>query len=160
MIAATNALIRYWIFSLIPKLRDIFIETIALNAPLNTPQISPTTSAHIFATFAEFFIKTNDFLDPSTFLVAFAWNSFSSATVTATPIISNIIPTSITKNKINIAKPTDNLETPFADIYEKNKDNIKAKANTCIAHLLLELSLFFESYLSFILNFFSLIYIV
>ena len=62
-------------------------------APLNTPQISPITSAQIFATFGAFLINCIDALEPFTFLVAFAWNSFSFATVTATPTISKNIPT-------------------------------------------------------------------
>ena len=65
--------------------------------------MSPITSAHMFATLGAFFISLIESFEPFTFFVAFAWNSCSFATVTATPIISNIIPIAITKININIA---------------------------------------------------------
>ena len=50
----------------------IFIAIKAPIAPLNTPHISPITSAQIFATLGAFFISFIESFDPSTFLVALA----------------------------------------------------------------------------------------
>ena len=69
---ATTALIINCKSYVNPIFSVIFRVTIALIAPLNTPQISPITSAQILATFAEFFISFNDVLAPFAFLVAFA----------------------------------------------------------------------------------------
>ena len=50
----------------------IFKEINALIEPLSTPQMSPITSAHIFATLGAFFINFIESFDPFTFFVAFA----------------------------------------------------------------------------------------
>ena len=102
VIDATNALIINWILLDTLYIFEIFNAIIALIAPLTTPQISPITSAQIFATFDAFFISFNDVFAPFAFLVAFAWKWPSSATVTATPIISKIIPINITAINIII----------------------------------------------------------
>ena len=94
-------------------------------APLITPQISPITSAHIFATFDAFFIRLSDDFAPSAFFVAFAWKCSSFATVTATPIISNKIPKNTTKINIITAKPIFNFDTPLDDMYDIIPDSIK-----------------------------------
>ena len=112
---ATIALITNCKFT--PNFSVIFDAIIALIAPLSTPHISPITSAHIFATLAEFFINLIDVFAPFTFFVAFAWNSSSLATVTATPIISNPIPIAITNININIDAPKFKLDTTFVDTY-------------------------------------------
>lgn len=117
---------------------DVILTAIsALIAPLNTPHISPTTSAHIFATFGAFLINLIELFDPFTFLVAFAWNSFSSATVTATPIISNPIPTNITNSKIKIAGIRLKFVIPFEDMNEKTIDKINVVKNIFINHPIL-----------------------
>ena len=59
------------------------------------------------------------------FFDAFAWNSFSSATVTATPIISKNIPINITKNNINTAGNNGKFVIEFVDINENTIDKIK-----------------------------------
>ena len=120
-----------------PNCSVIFIDINALIAPLNTPHISPTTSAHIFATFGAFLINLIELFDPFTFLVAFAWNSFSSATVTATPIISNPIPTNITNSKIKIAGIRLKFVIPFEDMNEKTIDKINVVKNIFISHPIL-----------------------
>ena len=124
---ATTALIINCKF--VPVFSAIFAAIIALIAPLSTPHISPITSAHILATFAEFFINFIEVFAPSTFLVAFAWNSSSFATVTATPIISKIIPTAITTTNIIIDETKFKLDTPFVDIYENIIDNTNVVIN-------------------------------
>ena len=122
--AETTALSTNCKLKFIPNCSVIFTAINALIAPLNTPQISPITSAQIFDTLGAFLINFIESLEPSTFLVALAWNSFSLATVTATPIISNIIPIKITAIKINIAGIKLKFETPFVDTYE-NKCHYK-----------------------------------
>ncbi len=54
--------------------------------------------------------------EPFTFLVALAWNSYSLATVTATPMMSKKIPTTMTKIKIKMADTKFRCDTPFADM--------------------------------------------
>lgn len=151
VIAATNALIINWISNAIWKFSVILIEISALIAPLNTPHISPITSAQKLATFEAFFIRCIDCLDPSTFFVAFAWNSSSFATVTATPIISKIIPIKITKINIRIAGITSNPFNAFVDMKENVIDSMNVVINTVINHFNPELSL-----LSFLLFCFSI----
>lgn len=152
VIAATNALIINWISNVIWKFWVIFIEISALIAPLSTPHISPITSAQKFATFDAFFIRCIDCFEPSTFFVAFAWNSSSFATVTATPIMSNIIPTKITNTNINVAGNKANPFNAFVDIKENVIDSINVVINTVINHFKCELSL-----VSFLLFFFSIL---
>ena len=98
--ADTNALNMNCISNGIFNSDDIFMAINALIDPLSTPQMSPITSAHIFATFGAFFISFIESFEPWTFFVALAWNSSMFATVTATPIISNTIPIPITNTNI------------------------------------------------------------
>ena len=137
---ATNALIKNCKLNGNVYIVVIFIETNALMAPLKTPQISPITSAQKLATLAEFRINFTDVFAPVIFLLAFAWNSSSSATVTATPITSKIIPINITINSINIAGIKGKLLIAFEDIKEKVIDKIKVVIKTVINHLMAELS--------------------
>ena len=81
--------------------------------------MSPITSAQIFATLLEFLISFIAVFAPVIFLLAFAWNPSSFATVTATPTISNIIPTNITINNIIIAGIISKLFIAVVDMYEK-----------------------------------------
>ena len=94
----------------------IFIVISAAIEPLSTPQMSPITSAQMLDTFDEFLISFIDVFAPCIFLLAFACISSSFATVTATPIISNIIPTNIVNIKINIAGNNSKYEIAFVDI--------------------------------------------
>jgi len=96
-----------------PSLRVSFAVIIALIAPLKTPHTSPITSAQIFATIDAFLISFIDVFEPFIFLLAFAWNSASSATVTATPIMSVIIPINITTISIKIAGIILKFDIPF-----------------------------------------------
>ena len=107
----------------------IFIEIIALIAPLTTPQISPITSAHIFATLDAFFIKLKEDFAPSAFLVAFAWKSSSGATVTAIPTISNIIPIKTTIINITIDKIKLNRAMPLLETNDNSPGYINVKKN-------------------------------
>ena len=50
-----------------PNCSVIFAAIRALIAPLNTPQISPTTSAHMFATLGAFLINLIESFEPFTF---------------------------------------------------------------------------------------------
>lgn len=131
----------------IPNEAVIFNAIEALIEPLKTPHISPITSAQKFATLAEFLINFTDVLEPAILFDAFAWNSFSSATVTATPIISKNIPINITKNNINIAGNNGKFVIEFVDINENAIDKINVVINTVTNHLILE----------FVLEFFSLL---
>ncbi len=70
----------------------------------------------MLATFAEFRINLIDVFAPCIFLLAFACNSSSFATVTATPTISNKIPTKIVSNKINIAGNSSKDEIALVEI--------------------------------------------
>jgi len=114
--AATNALNKNCILKFNPNWSVIFIAIKALIAPLNTPQMSPITSAQILATLGAFLISFIESFEPFTFFVAFAWNSSSLATVTATPIISKNIPIPITNINIIIADTKFKLATPYVDI--------------------------------------------
>ena len=87
---------------------------------------------------AEFLINFTDVLEPAILFDAFAWNSFSSATVTATPIISKNIPINITKNNINIAGSNGKFVIEFVDINENTIDKINVVINTVTNHLILE----------------------
>ena len=130
----------------------------ALIAPLKTPHISPTTSAQKFATFAAFFIRCIDAFEPFTFFVAFAWNSCSFATVTATPTISNIIPKNITNTKISVAGINGKLFNAFVEINENVIDKINVVIKTVTSHFspefslsLFALSIFVQSLLIYII---------
>ena len=79
-------------------------------------------------------IKPIDFVAPLAFFVALAWKSLGVATVTDTPIISNVIPINITKINIKIAKKIFNLDTPFDEIYETIPDNTNVNKNDSITH--------------------------
>ena len=114
--ADTNALNKNCMLKLIPNCSVIFTAIRALIAPLSTPHMSPITSAHMLATFDAFLISLIESFEPFTFFVAFAWNSSSFATVTATPIMSNTIPTPITNIKISIAGNRLRFDTPFVDM--------------------------------------------
>lgn len=144
---ATKALIKNCMLNEIPNEAVIFNAIEALIEPLKTPHISPITSAQKFATLAEFLINFTDVLEPAILFDAFAWNSFSSATVTATPIISKNIPINITKNNINIAGSNGKFVIEFVDINENTIDKINVVINTVTNHLILE----------FVLEFFSLL---
>lgn len=74
-------------------------------------------------------------------MVAFAWNSSSFATVTATPIISKIIPMKITKINIKIAGNSANPFNAFVDMKENVIDSMNVVINTVINHFNPELSL-------------------
>ena len=87
---------------------------------------------------AEFLINLTDVLEPAILFDAFAWNSFSSATVTATPIISKNIPINITKNNINTAGNNGKFVIEFVDINENTIDKINVVINTVTNHLILE----------------------
>ena len=110
---------------------------------LQLRQISPITSAQILATFDAFFINFKDVFAPLAFLVAFAWKSPSSATVTATPIISKMIPTKITVINIIIDTYIFNFSIPLFDINETMPDNTNVKKNASIGHFKFD-SLFFS----------------
>ena len=129
VIDATNALTKNWILLDTPYVSEIFNAIIALIAPLTTPHISPITSAQIFATFDEFFISLSEVFAPLAFFVAFAWKCPSSATVTATPIISNIIPINITTINIIIEANIFNFFIPLFDINPTTPDNINVNTN-------------------------------
>lgn len=135
---ATNALIKNCMLNEIPNEAVIFNAIEALIEPLKTPHISPITSAQKFATLAEFLINFTDVLEPAILFDAFAWNSFSSATVTATPIISKNIPINITKNNINTAGNNGKFVIEFVDINENTIDKINVVINTVTNHLILE----------------------
>ena len=135
---ATKALIKNCMLNEIPNEAVIFNAIEALIEPLKTPHISPITSAQKFATLAEFLINFTDVLEPAILFDAFAWNSFSSATVTATPIISKNIPINITKNNINIAGNNGKFVIEFVDINENAIDKINVVINTVTNHLILE----------------------
>ena len=152
--AATTALNKNCILKENPKLSVIFIAISALIAPLNTPHISPITSAQILATLGAFFISCIDVFAPLTFFVAFAWNSSSFATVTATPTISNKIPTNITNTNTKIAGIKLNLDTPFVEIYENIKDSINVIIKISIYQTTLD---FFEC--SFLVSFSCFFYV-
>ena len=105
--------------------------------------MSPITSAHILATFDAFFISFRDDFAPFAFLVAFAWKSPSSATVTATPITSKIIPIKITAINIIIDKYMFNFSIPLFDINETILDNTNVRKNASIGHFIFDSLLFF-----------------
>ena len=98
--ADTKALKTNWILNGKFIWVEIFIEINALIEPLKTPHMSPITSAHIFATLGAFFINFIESFDPFTFLVAFAWNSSSFATVTATPVSYTHLHLVLLKNQL------------------------------------------------------------
>ena len=133
---ATNALIKNCMLNEILNEAVIFNAIEALIEPLKTPHISPITSAQKFATLAEFLINFTDVLEPAILFDAFAWNSFSSATVTATPIISKNIPINITKNNINTALEEnfsgDNLKTITIEECIKEIDKLKEEKEKII----------------------------
>ena len=133
-----KALIKNCKLNEIPNDAVIFKAIEALIEPLKTPHISPITSAQKFATFAEFLINFTEVLEPAILLEAFAWNSFSSATVTATPIISKNIPISITKSNTKIAENNGKFVIELVEINEKTIDKINVVINTVTNHLILE----------------------
>ena len=134
VIAATNALMKNWILSGMFNSDVSFNAIVALIAPLNTPHISPITSAHILETLLEFRIKFMDSFAPFIFFEAFACISLSSATVTATPIISNITPINITIANISIAGNTDSFDTAMFDMNENIIESVNDSIVTCITH--------------------------
>ena len=71
-------------------------------APEIIPQTTPTTSQQKLDTLSEFFLNITAVDAPLTFLEFIEWNTASSAVVTETPIISNIIPNKINNNVIII----------------------------------------------------------
>ena len=70
-------------------------------APDMIPHTSPITSQQKLDTLSAFFLNLTAMLAPFTFLELIEWNTFSSADVTDTPIMSNSIPRN-TKNKVTI----------------------------------------------------------
>ena len=133
------------------KLNSTFNALVIFNAikalidPLSTPAISPITSAQIFATLAEFFIKFNEVLAPEDFFAAIALKSDSLPTVTATPIMSKNIPINITNNNIKTAGIIDSPVIAVVDMNENIIDNTNAVINIVINHLISD-----ESFLSFL----------
>ena len=131
---ATIALIINCMLNSNPIFSVIFKAIIALIAPLNTPHISPITSAHIFATLLEFLISFKEVFAPTIFLLACAWNPSSLATVTATPIISNTIPIKITITRIINAGNISKSAIALVDMNENSIDNINVVTNITINH--------------------------
>ena len=92
--------------------------TTAEAEPDTTPQISPTTSLQKLETFSALRSRCRASAAPGTFLAAMAWKGFSSADITATPMISNTMPSA------TISKSTRNASTspaPSSTVEEKNE---------------------------------------
>ena len=94
--AETTALSTNCKLKFIPNCSVIFTAINALIAPLNTPQISPITSAQIFDTLGAFLINFIESLEPSTFLVAF----FVAVVFVVSIILSLVLPKDMDIKKI------------------------------------------------------------
>ena len=127
-------------------------------APLTTPQMSPITSAQIFATFDAFFISLSDVLAPFAFLVAFAWKCPSSATVTDNPLALDCGAACLIEQNSGLIIYDYNMHEklrPASVINDTAPDNINVNTKACRAHFMFELScllffsfIFFKTYLA------------
>lgn len=128
---AKRDIIRKFIFSVLLKLLAIATQ----QAPDITPHISPITSLQKLDTLSVFFLNVTANLAPLTFLAAIELNTLRLDAVTATPIISKIIPRPI-KNKISIIPNTDGI---FGIRLSDAKDIIIDKVNASIIILIIQL---------------------
>ena len=100
-------------------------ETIkAADVPLMIPHISPITSLNTLDTRPAFFISISELFAPFIFEDAIELNGFSSATVTATPSISNTIPMAII-NAITVVDALRSMsENMLINTDRKNAKNV------------------------------------
>lgn len=114
------------------------------------PHISPITSLQNDDTLAAFFLNDTAFFAPFIFLELMECNGSSSAEVTATPIISKIIPMMININSISIPVRRFTLGMVVSDINENISEIIKASPVTIRGQLFL--FAFFFIYFPFFIN--------
>lgn len=129
---------------------DIVAVIVTPAEPDIIPHISPITSLQNDDTLSAFFLNDTAFFAPFIFLALIAFNGLSVVEVTATPIISNIIPIAI--NIINIIIPIINptLDSVISDINEKINDIINASSVMVIIHFTLLFFFFFDILFPFI----------
>lgn len=106
------------------------------------PHMSPMTSLQNDDTLAAFFLNDTAFLAPFIFLELMEWSGSSLAEVTATPIISKIIPIVIKIRSINIPTTIFTFGMVISDIKENINDIIKASPVTIRGQLFLFLFFF------------------
>ena len=114
------------------------------------PQISPITSLQKDDTLSAFFLNDTAFLAPFIFFELIACSGSSFVDVTATPIISNIIPMAINSNRIKIPINKFTFGITMLEPKENINDIKKAKNVTVTIHFVL-LFLLFDIYFPFLL---------
>ncbi len=102
----------------------------ALVVPLTMPQMSPTTSLQTLETLLALRSRERASLAPFTFRAAMEWKGLGSAAVTATPMISNRIPSRINSAKIKVAIATPAPSSIDSDARLSAADRAIAMVNT------------------------------
>ena len=123
--------IKKFIFSAVLNLVDMAIQ----QAPDITPQISPITSLQKLDTLSVFCLNFTASFAPLTFLAAIELKTLMLEAVTATPIISNIIPM-ITKNS---TKKIPKYAFIFGNNNSDNKDIISDSVKVNIIIIIIQL---------------------
>lgn len=122
-------------------LLDINRASVVPRAPLRIPHMSPMMSLHTLDTFEAERMRLTHTPAPLIFLDAFAWKVASFPERTATPIISVMIPMSITITNITVVRimfmSDINVATP-----EKQAESVNVRTNTRIIHLILSFNYF------------------
>ena len=111
-------------------------------APDITPQTSPITSQQKLDTLSAFFLNFTAILAPFTLLEFIEWNTFSSAVVTATPIISNNTPIKIKISVIIIPKISDKFGIVEFAINDRQNEMTNEVITIVIIHLTFTFSFF------------------
>src|SRR5690554_6403844 len=124
-------------------------------APLTIPLISPITSLQKFETCPAFQTSRIATFASSTLLDAIEWNGFSSAEVTATPIISKKTPVHTIKISTRNDNPTSKFSTNPSAIMLKNIARKNVHIVITIIHFILYLLKELLPFLLLIYNFTS-----
>lgn len=119
------------------KALDMEEDIVTPAEPEIMPHMSPMTSLQNDDTLAAFFLNDTAFLAPFIFLELMECSGSSSAEVTATPIISKIIPMMIKIKSISIPTVIFTLGMVISDINENINEIIKANPVTIRGHLFL-----------------------
>ena len=114
------------------------------------PHMSPITSLQNDDTLSAFFINDTAVLAPFIFLELIAFSGLSVPDVTATPIISNIIPIPINSSSIIIPITRFTSLSVISDISEKTNDIVNANSVMVIIHLVLFFFFFAIIFIPFI----------
>lgn len=115
---------------------DIALVIVTPAEPDMIPHISPITSLQKDDTLSAFFLNNTAFLAPFIFLELIAFRGLSVVEVTATPIISNIIPIDMNSIRIIIPITIFTFDNVNSDINEKTNEMINANTVIVMGHLI------------------------